>query len=96
MTSYLALQGEEPQSMLGRVASLGGGVASSLGKLLNPQPRTEPAPRGELHRQQSLSAAQVLHMALSAVKHMLTQRPQRSWLCMPHCKCWRIWTNATH
>ena len=71
MTSYLALQGEEPRSMLGRVASLGDGVAASLGKLLSPQPRTAPAPRAEAHRPQSPPAAQVLRMDAPACRFSL-------------------------
>ena len=39
MTSFLALRGEEAKGMLSRVASIGDGVASSLGRLM-PSPRS--------------------------------------------------------
>lgn len=39
MTSFIALRGDESKGMLGAVASISDGVASSLGRLL-PSPRT--------------------------------------------------------
>ena len=82
VTSYLALRGEEPQGMLGRVASLGDGVASSLGKLLSPQLRGGPTPRAEAHRSQSSSAARVKHMASLCVRKPVSPSDLQRMLCL--------------
>ncbi|KAK9906858.1 hypothetical protein WJX75_009282 [Coccomyxa subellipsoidea] len=76
VTSFLALRGEEAKGMLSRVASIGDGMASSLGRLM-PSPRssqTSPA-RQDTARQASSKETRLPDLASATI-----QRRQRGWL----------------
>ncbi|EIE24067.1 hypothetical protein COCSUDRAFT_65723 [Coccomyxa subellipsoidea C-169] len=79
VTSFLALRGEEAKGMLGRVASFGDGMASSLGRLMPKSPQKNAA------RQDSAASAPARQAGaketrLPDLASATIQRRQRGWL----------------
>ncbi|CAL8462399.1 g1932 [Coccomyxa elongata] len=87
VTSFLALRGDESKGMLGAVASISDGVASSLGRLL-PSPRSpqKASPRKDTSASAPARQATPKETRLPDLASATIQRRQRGW--------WPAWLPA--